>query len=227
MKTPAIITKVLTDYYRWLAGGVALLVIVAGYFVVIAPKLNEVQTSQVTKQKASEADLLVKQQYIADLKESNAKFVDTLPADRRQVIDDFIPSDADFPGLLLTVKNIVAQSNLSLDSISVGQGGQVAVAAGAATAPTNVTKSDSAPTAQAATVSGVNVKTQDIAISVSGGSTYASFKTLLTNIESSRRLFDVVSVSFATARPTTGGTSSAATTNSWALILRSYYLPST
>lgn len=225
MKTPAIVTKVLTDYFRWLAGAVAIVVVIIGYVVLIAPKLSEVQSSEVAKQKAAEADLKAKQEYITALKESNAKFAVTLPVERRQVIDDFMPSDADFPGLLLTVKNIVAQSNLTLSSITIGQGGQVAVAAGAATTPTVATTDGSAPSAQAATVGGINVKTQDITLTVSGGTSYAAFKNLLTNIESSRRLFDVVSVSFSTALPAVGAKNATAST-AWSLVLRSYYLPS-
>lgn len=225
MKTPAFITKLLTDYFRWLAGGVAVVVVLAGYLTVIAPKLTEVQTSQVSRQKATAADLKVKQQRIIDLQVSNAKFNTVLPAERRQVIDDFIPSDSDFPGLLLTVKNIVAQSNLTLDAISIGQDGQTAVAAGAATAPTSAS-SGTAPTAQAATVSGVNVKTQDITITVSGGSSYDAFKVLLSNFESSRRLFDVVSVTFTNGTAAVGGTQTGGSSNTWGLVLRSYYLPS-
>lgn len=225
MKTPAIITKVLTDYFRWLAGAVAIVVLIIGYLLLIAPKLSQVQSSEVARQKAAEQELKTKQDYITALKESNAKFAVTLPADRRQVIDDFMPSEADFPGLLLTVKNIVAQSNLTLSSITVGQGGQVAVAAGAATRPTVAATDSSAPSAQAATVGGINVKTQDITMSVTGGTSYDAFKNLLANIESSRRLFDVVSVSFSTALPD-AKSKNATASSAWSLVLRSYYLPS-
>ena len=226
MKTPAIITKFLTEYFRWLAGSVAILVLIVGYLLIVAPKISEVQTSQVSAQKNAAADLQAKQAYIAALKQSNEKFAAALPADRRAVINGFMPSTADFPGLLLTVKNIVTQSQLTLDSIAIGQGGQVAVAAGAA-AGSGVKAGTTPATAQAATVSGVNVKTQDISITVSGGTSYDAFKTFLANIESSRRLFDVVSVNFTsstkTTTGTTGGTSGSST---WSLVLRSYYLPS-
>jgi len=226
VKTPAMITKVLTDYFRWLAGGVALIVLMVGYVLVVAPKMSQVQSSEVSQRKTFEADLKAKQEYIVALKQSNQKFDVALPVDQRQVIDDFLPSETDFPGLILTVKNIVAQSKLSLDSISVGQGGSVAVTAGAATTPSTTAKTPTTPSAQAATAGGVNVKTQDISITVSGGSSYDALKALLTNIESSRRLFDVVSLSFAAAAPKTSGATTGSTSTAWSLVLRSYYLPS-
>lgn len=226
MKTPAIITKVLTDYFRWLAAGIAAIVLIVGYVLVIAPKMSQVQSSEVTQRKTFEADLKAKQEYIVALKQSNQKFDVALPVDQRQIIDDFLPSETDFPGLILTVKNIVAQSKLTLDSISVGQGGSVTATAGAATTPSTTAKTPTTPSPQAATVGGVNVKTQDISITVSGGSSYDALKTLLTNIESSRRLFDVVSLTFAAAEPKTGGDASGSSAAAWSLVLRSYYLPS-
>jgi hypothetical protein len=221
VKTPAFAKKLLTDYFRYVAGAVALVVLAAGYFFVIAPTLSQVQTNQVQQRKTAEAELKTKQEYITALRQSNQRFATVLPLEQRQVIEDFLPSTEDFPGLLLTVKNVVTQSGLTMDSFSIGQSGQVAVASGAA-AGTTAAKTGATPAAQAATVGGLNVKTQDITISVSGGTSYDSFKGLLRNFETSRRLFDVVSVSFTAAvTSATGGTTPA----TWNFVLRSYYLP--
>lgn len=226
MKTPTIIIKALTDYFRWLVGGVATIVLVAGYLVALAPTITEVRTSQVTARKNAEAELKSQEDYAAALTQSNAKFAALLPTDRRKNIDDFIPSDPDWPGLILTVKNIVTQSRLTLDSITVGQGGQLAVAAGSAGSAAAAGKDSGSPSAQAATVSGVNLRTQDVAIAVSGGTSYDAFKSLLSRIESSQRLFDVISVNFsAGAADSTGGSQPGGGAAGWSLVLRTYYLP--
>ncbi len=226
MKIPALITKILTDYFRWIGLGLVIIILALGYVLIIGPKLQSIQSSQVSQQKTNEAELKSKQEYIAELKASNSSFATKIPEARRQEIDDFIPSTADFPGLILTVKNIVTQSQLSLNNITVSQGGVVPVTAGAATPATAIGKADPAPSAQAATVSGINVKTQDVAITVSGGTSYAGLKAFLTTIESSRRLFDVVSFNFTTPTAAVAGPTATAATSSWTLSLRSYYLPS-
>lgn len=228
MKTPAIITKVLTDYYRYVAAAVVFIVLGAGYLLLISPKIVEVRSTQVATRKSDEQRLKDQQAYAEDLKKSNSTYAQLFPEATRTSINDFIPSDPDFPGLLLTVKNIVSKAGLTLDSISVAQGGLTSVASGA-TAPIAAGKTGGTATAQAATVGGVSVKTQDVSITVSGGKSYDAFKNLLTTIESSRRLFDVVSLSFSTPSATTDtkNTSTTAATTSWTLILRTYYLPTT
>lgn len=224
MKLPTIINKILTEYFRWLALGVAAIILIIGYLTVIAPKISEVQSTQITTRQADVERLQQQQTYLEDLKKSNSKFTQLFPAATRQTIDDFLPSDPDFPGLLLTVKNIITRMGLTLDSFAVAQGGQTAVAA-AATAPTAAGTKTGATGAQAATTGGISVKTQDVTISVSGGTSYEAFKNLLTTIESSRRLFDVVSLSFSAATTDQARTEEAVASKSWNLVLRTYYLP--
>lgn len=225
MTTPKIVIKALTEYFRFLAGGVVLAVLLAGYFLLISPLVTEVQSTQGTARKNAEAELKTQQAYLEALKQSNAKYDQVLPKANREKIDAFIPSEPDFPGLLLTMKSIVSQAQLTLDGITVGQGGQVAVT-NPGTAQTDTARAANPATAQAATVAGVNIQTQDVSITVSGGHTYQDFKRLLTLIESSQRLFDVISVNYAAPAGTTGGTSTATGQPlKWDIVLRTYYLP--
>lgn len=239
MKLPTIIAKILTEYFRYLAVGAVIVVLVIGYLSFIAPKISEVRSAQITTRQADVERLKQLQANIEDLKKSNHRFTELFPSATIRTIDDFLPSEADFPGLLLTVKNVIAQSGLSLDTFAVTQGGQTSVASGATAPAANNTKSGSgtnAPAAdetkpiggdkaQAATVSGVSVQTQDVSISISGGTTYEAFKNMLTKIESSRRLFDIVSLNFSAAvsTPTKSGTTTGSA--AWTLVLRTYYLP--
>lgn len=225
MKIPSIISKSLINYYRFIIGGVVAIVLVAGYILILSPKVTQIRSSDVTAKQNAESELAVQKKYVEALRASNEKFTKVLPENTQASINTFIPSDPDFPGLMLTVKNIVSEAQLTLDSITVGASGQQA--ASGATATTG--GSTKTPTANAATVSGVSLSTQDVSITVSGGNSYESFKRLLTAIESSQRLFDVVSVSFSVptqqSTSTTTATSAAAVGTTWSLVLRSYYLP--
>lgn len=213
MTTQTLTTKLLTDYFRWLAGGVAAVVLILGYVVFLAPKIADLRSSAITERLRAQADLKSEQAYAAALTASLQKFHQALPEEQLRKIDDFLPSAADFPGLLLTVRNLGLAANLSLDSMTVGQLGQVSTSArtGAPSAPSTA--------AQAATVGPAGVRSQDVTVSYSGGASYEQFKTMLATIESSQRLFDVVNLSYSGA---TDATSSA----NWGLVLRTYYLPS-
>ncbi len=213
MTTQSLTTKMLTDYFRWLAAGAAAVVVVLGYFFWLAPKIADLRVSAVTERLRTQADLKSEQAYAAALAASIQKFRQALPEAQLQKIDDFLPSAADFPGLLLTVRNLGLAANLSLDSMTVGQLGQVSTAARAA-APAAA----STTAAQAATVGAAGVRSQDVTVSYSGGATYEQFKNMLATIESSQRLFDVVNLSYTGATDATGGAN-------WGLVLRTYYLP--
>lgn len=219
MTSQTLMSKVLMDYFRWVAGGVAAIILVAGYFVLLSPKISELRTSALSQRLEAQATLKSEQEYATALQNSVNKFHQALPEDQLKKIDDFIPTEADFPGLLLTIKNMAAAANLSLTTISVGQVGQLG-AAPAGTAAETGSASTTANAAQAATASNSAIKTQDVSISVADGTTYEQFKNFLRVVESSQRLFDVVSLNFTTD---TGSTSQ----TDWAFVLRTYYLPET
>lgn len=216
MTSSSLMTKLLTDYFRWLVGAVVAIVLVAGYLIILVPKLTELRTTTVSDRAQAQATLKSEQDYATALESSVQRFHQVLPDTQLQKINDFLPSTADFPGLLLTLKNVAQAANLSLDSMTVGQVGQLA--GGAASGAKAVT----APTAQAATVSGAGIQTQDVTAVFSGGSSYDQFKSLLQTIESSQRLFDIVSLSFSSGA---ANAATSATTNSWTMVLRTYYLP--
>lgn len=226
MKIPKIIGKLFNQYFRFIVGGIVVAILAAGYFLLLSPKIADVRSTQGAAQKNAEAELKTQQSYLASLKQSNAKFDQVLPVSIRNKINNFIPSEPDFPGLLLTLKNIVSQAQMTLDTMSVGQSGETAVAS--TTGTTATTGKSGTTSAQAATVSGINVKTQDVSISISGGKTYQDFKKLLSLLESSQRLFDVISVNYSGPTSTTGSTAVVTTSTEdlkWSIVLRTYYFP--
>lgn len=223
MKTPAFLTSLLSDYFRWTATVVAVLVVVAGYFFLLQGKFNNLQTNGFTQRSTVEADLQAEQKYYSDLQDSIAKFHQTLSAQTLQELDSFIPTGADFPGLLTMMQSLASSAGLQLDSLSTNQVGQVAVAPG--TVPEGSSSAGTA-TAQAATAAGLNLQTQDVTLSVSGGSSYEDFKRFIGLIESSQRLLDVISLNFsqpATTQDQEGGTANSGAP--YSLVVRTYYLP--
>lgn len=213
MKIPAFIINGLNSYFRFVVGGAVGLVLIFGYVLLLAPKVTSVQTSQLSAQKTAEADLQSKQGHAAALRRSNAQFQQAFPAERLKTINDFLPDAPDFPRLLLLVKSLVSQSQLTLNNFSL----------------TNAQSSSPAatPTAPGASPSVSEVKSADMAISVSGGSTYESFKNLLANLENSKPLLDVVTLTFSAAPPQAAGGVQTGITVVWTFTLRTYYLPKT
>ncbi|MBI5467120.1 MAG: hypothetical protein HY975_02810 [Candidatus Kerfeldbacteria bacterium] len=219
MTRQTIISKLLIDYFRWVAGAVAVVVIVVGYILLLSPKISELRTSALSQRLQAQETLKTEQTYAAALQDSVNKFHQALPADQLKKVDDFIPTEADFPGLLMTIKNIAQAANLSLTTIAVGQVGQLGAAPAGATTNTETTGTTT-NAAQAATATNSAIKTQDVSISVADGTSYEQFKNFLKVVESSQRLFDVVSLNFATDSGST-------TTSDWTFVLRTYYLPET
>lgn len=220
MKFPALISKILMNYFRWLAAAVVVIIVFFGYVGFISAKIQKIRITGYLEQRKVQTELNNRQQFLAAMRDSVSRFNAALPADKLQAIDDFIPSSPDFPGLLLTVRNIASAANLDLDSISVGASGQLA--ATGPTASAEETADATSTTAKAAAAAGVNLQVQDATITVGGGQSYQAFKNFVALIESSRRLLDVVSLSFTLGGDVVGQ----AAQGDYTLQLRTYYLPS-
>ncbi len=215
MKASDLTNKILSSYFGWLVGGVAVIILGLGYTVVLSAQLSLIQTTSLNEKTQTEQRLKTETEYLAALKGSITRFHQVLPNDKIGAIDDFLPSSSDFPGLLLTLKNLAASANVQLESLNLSQTGQVAASPSA-----NGATSAAPGVANAAAASSLNLKTQDASIAVAGGTSYDDFKHFLSVIEHSRRLLDVIQLSFGVSP---GGQSAA---QSYAMVVRTYYLPS-
>lgn len=215
MNIPGFLNRLLIDSFRWLAIGVAVIILALGYFFVVDAKLAALRTSGFLERNRVTSELEAQKKYLADLQSSVAQFDTRLSTAQREEINTFIPTGTDFPGLLLMLENLAAQANLKLASMNVAEVGQVASAA-AGGSPTG------APTAAAASVAGLPVRIQDVSVSFQGGTSYEELKRFIELIESSRRLLDVVSLNFSHGEdPATGQRGASAYT----MVVRTYYLP--
>lgn len=217
MKFPAFLQTLLTDYFRWVAVGLVAIVLLLGYFLLLEQKINTIRTSGLLEREQVEAELEAEQKFLTELEASINTYDDTFTAQQLAEINDFLPSGPDFPGLLLTLESLARSSGLELDAMTINEVGQT-ISSETPTAPGGA----GSTAAQAATAIGSAVNTQDITLTVSGGTSYDSFKRFITLIESSRRLLDVLSLSFAhTISADTGGEGA----SPYNLVVRTYYLP--
>lgn len=217
MKIPAFVQTLLTDYFRWTAGATVVVILVLGYVLVLDSRLTELRTSGLLERAKVETDLASQKDYLEKLRASIQKFDASLSKSDLAGIDAFIPTGPDFPGLLLTLEAVAASANLQLDSMNVNEVGQVVASVGASGSTGTADRNS----AQAATPAGLNLQTQDVTVAVSGGTNYASFKRFITQLESSRRLLDVVSLNFSHQLETT----ETATSVPYNVVIRTYYLP--
>ena len=214
MRLPGFMQKLLTSYFRFLAAGVVVLILTSGYVLLIRAKVDTLRTSGYLERANVARELQEEKAYLSQIRSAYKEFRRLLPAEKLAAIDEFIPTGTDFPGLLLTIRNIATAANLDLATMAISQTATVA----------NIPPSDRSTTggensAQAATVSGLVLRTQDVTVSVRRGQNYETFKRFIALIESSRRLFDVVSLGFShEAQAADSG-------STYSLVLRSYYLP--
>lgn len=196
---------------------------VAGYFMLLQGKVDNLQTNGFNQRSSTEADLQSEQQYYKDLQASISKFHQTLSTQTLKELDSFIPTGSDFPGLLTLMQSLASSAGLQLESLSTSEVGQVAVVSGSVPSGSS---SAGVAAAQAATAAGLNLQTQDVTVSVSGGTSYEDFKRFIGLIESSQRLLDVISLNF--SQPASSQEKQGSSNNQqqpYSVVVRTYYLP--
>lgn len=222
MKIPEFVSQWLIKFWRWFALGVVVIIFGLGYVTLLASKISSVRTEGLAERSQTLEELKADEAYRSALVSSADSFEKKITAADKENLEQFIPTGSDFPTLLLTVKDIAARSNLELTSMFVTEIGQTTAAG--VTAP--IASSGGGSAASAATIEGVNLRTQDLAVSITGIRSYEDVKNLVQVIESSRRLFDVVSIGF----DLNNAAGSDAVSNDGSPItlrLRTYYLPNT
>ena len=232
MKIPDFLAQWMTKYWRLFALGVAVIIFSLGYVTLLAGKISQVRTEGLAERTQTVEQLKADEAYRAALEASSTAFDQKITTADRANLEQFIPTGSDFPTLLLTVQDIVARSNLQLTDLFVTEIGQTTAAGTTATQFTSgsdsqVTSGSDSSAAQAATVEGVNLRTQDIAVTVTGIRSYDDVKNLASVIESSRRLFDVVSLGFDLANSSGSESTGGVAGSPMTLRLRTYYLPAT
>lgn len=222
MKIPEFISQWLIKYWRWFALGVVAIIFSIGYVTLLSGKIASIRTEGLARRNQTIDQLRDDEAYRDTLQASAKAFAEKISEADQSTLEEFIPTGSDFPTLLLTVQDIAKRADLKLTDLFVTEIGQTTAAGSSAP----IASSSGSGVAQAATIEGVSLRTQDISVTISGIRSYDNVKALVRVIELSRRLFDVVSIDF----DLSSGGESATTTGEGRPInlrLRTYYLPAT
>jgi len=178
----------LDDYFNWIVAGIVVLVFVSGFFAVLLPKyqqtvalinsVNEQQSLNVTA-KQSELDKI--NQLIASYNKIDKKYIDKVNA--------IAPLAQNKEELFSQLNYLVSVNQLYLESITL-------------TSFDNYQDQNLISVPPSEKAIGDSLKTVNIALSVRG-TTYESFKNLLSSLENNLRLMDVLSIKFDPGSQTT------------------------
>ncbi|MDD4901778.1 MAG: hypothetical protein PHE24_01450 [Patescibacteria group bacterium] len=188
--------KFFSDYFNWIVGGVVVAIFIIGFFVLLLPKygqtvdyLNISNQQEILDASAKRDELSKIQQLLTAYNKIDKQYIDKVNA--------IAPVIKNKEELFSELNYLVSVNQLFLQSISLSS---------------TATYQDQniVPIApQEKAISG-SLETVNIVLSVKG-TTYESFKNLLSDLENNLRLMDVLSIKFSPSGQTTS------------LIINAYY----
>lgn len=182
------------QYYKLAAAGACFMILALGYWFIISPKVNSAQniaTAVLQEEQDKEAALKKRIEYLVNLESARGQ----MPDEDIRRINDMLPSEPGVPELLASLESISTASFVKLESIQFSKV--------AASAPGDKSKASTLPGGA-----------QGLEIQLTVANTpYSNVKTLVSNIEKSLRLLDVVALIYSPGA------------KSYSLTVRSYYLP--
>ncbi len=184
---------VVTSYFRAVLVALVVMVVAAGYFLLLGPRFKEISQQGILGYDAKRAQLEERQRYLDDLEVMVSRYeqVDFASLEKLSLV---LPHKQDIPGILVEFQALAESVGLTVQSITVTELGAAAVSVAPGSAETR-TGSTAIPAADAATLSSA-VKPLNVSLTVAGADGYGTLKALLTAIERDLRIFDVSSVSF-------------------------------
>jgi hypothetical protein len=213
------ILSLTVKYFRWVAIAWAIILLLIGIFIFILPKWNEISELGLADYKTELDRLDKKEAYLKDL----IKMVEAYNRINQTQINELkkvIPEEEDYAGLFVTMDQLTKQSGFELVSIDIAKEQVEAEKASAAASPEEKSATQTKENKASASTALSNIKTLDIAITLSGSSDYKLLKNFLNNLEKNLRLMDASTISF-TALEATGG---AVASGGFSVNLKTYYL---
>lgn len=196
------LSRILATRFRLVSFIVVALILLIGGFFFLYPKFSEIRTVGVFDLQRTQNQLDLKRQ-IVDETQNLTKIYDNLNLDDVAKLQELLPKEEDLPNLFVQVEAIATASNLRLENVGFTDLGAAAkaavpVAAAATTDETTGTTTTPKTTATPVThVTAASLHQVSVSFTVSGSSGYNDLKTFLTNVESSIRIFDIQSLSYA------------------------------
>lgn len=186
------------QYYRLATTAVCLLILLAGYLLVVAPKIEAaraVDALALQKEKDKQSSFEAKLKYLAGLQEKRAQFSD----DDVNLALNALPTDPGVPEFLASLESLARASGAIIEGVSLS----VLESAKSGKANAAAVVEDKLP-------AGVRAVEGNLSVAATS---YAQVKTLLGNIESSLRLMDPIALLYTPSSKT------------YTITVRTYYQP--
>lgn len=197
------VNKFVSLRHRYFVVAIILIVVAAGYVTVLNPKLSEIrQVGFFDLQRTrNQYDLKVK---IRDATKSLVKKYNNLNLADTASLKGVLPNGTDLPDLFVWVEGMAAASGLRVSNVNFSLPLTVTGSAAQQEDDLGVTTSKQAATTPATSKTATSdekngIKKLDVTFTVVGGHSYDDLKKFLGIVESSSRIFDVQSLSYAPA----------------------------
>lgn len=191
--------KIIIEQFRYILVIVAVIIVVIGYLTLIGPEINEVRQFGLIDRSTEEKLLEDRKNYLSRVEDMLDRY-NSLNQRNLEELDRVLPRQSDIADLFVIVEDLVNNSDLQLNNISINP----ALLSQPGSNQTDVNTGSSAPV-QDPILLNAGLKTFDISINVSGGRSYEHFKEFITNLENSLRLFNIQSLTFTPAQSIQGG----------------------
>lgn len=186
-------------HFRPIAAAAAALIFIAGYLVFLSPKVAEIRTVGFFDLQRARSQLELKQRILETTNALTKKYSDLSIKDAA-ALTSLLPAEPELPELFVQTEALATVSGLLMENVNfslptpqvtagqTGSEGSVPTPAPAAS-----------PTARPIVVASngkTTLKQLSVTFTASGGRGYSDLKKFLTTIESSSRIFDVLSLSY-------------------------------
>jgi len=176
------LNKFLSDYFNWVVAGIVVIVFIAGFFVLLLPKYQQTVNFLDVFNKQQLLDASTKQNELNKIQQLVASYnsIDKSSIDK---VNAIAPVGHNQEELFTEFNHLIASYQLFLSSISIS----------VSDGYTNQNLMPTTP-ADAAIVAGL--RTAHVSISISGLTSYDSFKNFLTAMQNNLHLMDILGVSY-------------------------------
>lgn len=213
-------------YYWYLLIVTCLVILLAGYFLFISLKFQEVRSVGLTLLRTRQQQLVERQFYRERLQRMVSEFQARVTEADRTFLAQALPDGPDVPGLIVMLSDLARETSVVIDSFSFSE----EQAAAATAQPSGVDEflrpqaetSPSASTPAQPPKSGV--QSLLIRLALFGPLDYPGLQSFLEAVESSARLFNIESLRFSLGQEEGGP--GATSGGRYDVTMRTFYLPS-
>lgn len=192
--------KLINKRFRLIAGIVVVVVLALGFVLFLNPKIEEIRKVGTFNLETTKEQLRLKDELIETTNSLISKY-EQLELDNLEKLSKMLPATQDIPAMFVQIEALALASGLKLNNVGFAQLDASAVTRANSAAVIAENDDTAIPTPSAPTAPKEALKEMSVTFSVSGGQGYEHLKEFLTNLESSIRLLDVQSLTYAPSGP--------------------------